>query len=108
MNPVIDQYGSKYWYNDELDLHREDGPAIEFVNGSKFWYIDGKQHRLDGPAVENANGANYWCIDGKLHRLDGPAIERYNGNNEWYIDNKPIYCHSNDEFLRIVKMKVVL
>jgi len=23
-------------------LHREDGPAVEFSNGAKAWWIDGK------------------------------------------------------------------
>jgi hypothetical protein len=46
-------------------LHREDGPAIESVSGSKFWYVDGKLHRLDGPAIEYADGDRYWYIDGK-------------------------------------------
>ena len=32
--------------------HREDGPAIEGANGSKYWYLNGKLHREDGPAIE--------------------------------------------------------
>ena len=33
--------GDKFWYlNDEL--HREDGPAIEWADGSKSWYLNGK------------------------------------------------------------------
>ncbi len=35
-----DEDGNKYWYlNDKL--HREDGPAIEYANGNKSWYING-------------------------------------------------------------------
>ena len=51
-NPIceIDEYGIKRWkLNGEL--HREDGPAIEFSDGSKYWYKHDKPHRLDGPAV---------------------------------------------------------
>ena len=29
------------WRNAKGQLHRTDGPAIEFSNGSKEWYIDG-------------------------------------------------------------------
>jgi hypothetical protein len=29
-----------YFLNDEL--HREDGPAIEFANGDKYWYLNGQ------------------------------------------------------------------
>jgi len=55
---VIDRYGSKRWYRDDL-LHREDGPDIEYSNGSKEWYYEGKK----------------------------------------------IECSSNDEFLRLIKLK---
>ena len=36
--------GTKSWHlNDEL--HREDGPAIEWADGDKYWYLNGKLHR---------------------------------------------------------------
>ena len=46
-------------------LHREDGPAIEYADGTKHWFIDGKRHREDGPAVECANGDKEWYLHGK-------------------------------------------
>ncbi len=59
---VVDNNGNKLWYlNDKL--HREDGPAIEFVTGTKFWYLNGKLHRKDGPAVEYVNGDKYWYLN---------------------------------------------
>ena len=79
--------GDKYWYN-EGQLHREDGPAIERVDGSKRWYKDGEPHRLDGPAIEYVNGKRVWFKQGKLHRLDGPAIEYPDGVVEWWIEGK--------------------
>jgi len=33
--------GDKYWYL-HGKLHREDGPAIEFINGTKKWFYHGK------------------------------------------------------------------
>ena len=39
-NPVVDQHGDKKWYQ-HGQLHREDGPAIEFVHGLKFWWLHG-------------------------------------------------------------------
>jgi hypothetical protein len=33
MNPFIDSYGNKHWDNDNGELHREDGPAIEYSDG---------------------------------------------------------------------------
>ena len=34
--------GTKYWFLNG-NLHREDGPACEYANGDKRWYIDGKE-----------------------------------------------------------------
>ena len=59
----VDDYGTKRWFlNDKL--HREDGPAVEYVNGSKEWYLNGKCHRVDGPAVEYDYGTKYWFLNG--------------------------------------------
>ena len=44
--------GNRRWYNEKGQLHRLNGPAIEFNNGNKFWYINGKLHREKGPASE--------------------------------------------------------
>jgi len=40
----INQYGDKRYYKDRemTMLHRLDGPAIEYADGDKFWYVDGK------------------------------------------------------------------
>lgn len=32
---------TKMWIKDGL-LHRENGPAVEYPNGSKIWYLNGK------------------------------------------------------------------
>jgi len=37
----IDIFGNKH-YRLNGELHREDGPAIEYPNGSKSWYYHGK------------------------------------------------------------------
>jgi hypothetical protein len=66
--------------------HREDGPAIEWSNGDKEWYINGERHREDGPAVVRVNGTREWWIYGKRHRKGGPAVIRANGIREWWID----------------------
>jgi hypothetical protein len=60
---------------------------MEYANGTKFWYVDGKCHRADGPAVEYADGGKVWFLDGKLHRTDGPAVEYANGSKSWYLDD---------------------
>lgn len=53
------------WYNLEGQLHREDGPAIEWGNGDKEWYLNGKLHREDGHAVEYVDGAKFWYLNGR-------------------------------------------
>ena len=41
-------------------IHRDDGPAVEFNDGTKMWYWMGSRHRKDGPAIEYANGEKRW------------------------------------------------
>ena len=53
------------WYNDKDQLHRLDGPAVEWADGSKSWWVDDKLHRLDGPAVEYADGDKSWYVNDK-------------------------------------------
>jgi hypothetical protein len=83
--------GYRVWRNEAGEFHREDGPAVEYENGDKEWYLSGIKHREDGPAVEWANGTKQWWVYGKRHRKDGPAIEEdVTGYKAWYIfDN---YC----------------
>jgi hypothetical protein len=108
MNYKFDEVGNKFWYNSKNELHRIDGPAIEWAHGSKEWLINGKYHREDGPAIEHRYGSNQWYINDLLHRLDGPAIEYTDGEKAWYINDEKIDCQNNEEFLRIVKMKELL
>jgi hypothetical protein len=37
----VDPFGTKCWYLNG-ELHREDGPAIEYAGGTKEWYLNGK------------------------------------------------------------------
>ena len=117
------------WYNLNDERHREDGPAREYANGTKEWYINGERltetefnqrtqscigkiveyasgtkewynlngelHREDGPAIEWAVGTKCWYINGELHREDGPAVEYADGTKEWYINGE---CLTETEF----------
>lgn len=66
--------GSIKYYNEEGQLHRVDGPAIEWADGNRTWYKNGLPHRENGPAVEHATDTyKAWYINGMLHREDGPA-----------------------------------
>ena len=81
--------GTKYWYLNG-QLHREDGPAEEFSDGTKSWYLNGQQHREDGPAIEWADGSKSWYLNGQRHREDGPAIEWADGTKHWYLNGKEV------------------
>jgi len=81
----VEDDGSKEWRLNG-QLHREDGPAVEWANGNKEWYFNGDLHREDGPAVEYASGSKYWYLNDQLHREDGPAIELADGSKEWYLN----------------------
>jgi hypothetical protein len=43
---------------------------MEWIDGAKHWYINGKLHRLDGPAMEWHNDIKSWYIDGKNYTKD--------------------------------------
>jgi hypothetical protein len=89
MRKEIDKLGIIRYFNDEGELHREDGPAVEHSNGSKYWYKNGRLDREDGPAVENYNGSKSWHANGLFHREDGPAIIYANGDMFWYRNGIP-------------------
>jgi len=61
----IDNDCRKIWRNSQGQFHRDDGPAMIYPSGSKFWYKNGQWHREDGPAIELANGDKEWYIEGK-------------------------------------------
>jgi hypothetical protein len=37
----VNEYKTKFWYLND-NLHREDGPAVEWADGTKSWYLNGK------------------------------------------------------------------
>jgi hypothetical protein len=71
MRPVmtVDTIGDKYWRLNG-QIHREDGPAVIWDNGTEEWAIKGKNHRIDGPAIEWANGTISWYLNGKELSFD--------------------------------------
>ena len=101
---VKDKYGTYYFLNNEL--HRIDGPAVIFKDGTKNWYQNGLCHRIDGPAIEWNSGRKEWYQNGLLHRVDGPAREFTNGDKYWYYEGKFIDCKSQEEFERYIKLKL--
>ena len=69
----------------------ENKPTCEVdENRSQRWYLNGQYHREDGPAIEHLNGCKAWYLYGKCHRLDGPAVIWFDGHVNWYVNDIPI------------------
>lgn len=61
----IDEDGDKCYYSDrEMTIrHREDGPAFEYADGTKVWWLNGQLHREDGPAIIHNDGYEEWWLN---------------------------------------------
>jgi hypothetical protein len=62
--------GDTFWRLPCGDLHRTDGPAIEWANGDKEWWKFNNFHRADGPALEYVDGARSWWLNGTRQSFD--------------------------------------
>lgn len=74
--------------NGERRLHREDGPADIWPDGTEIWAQNGEKHRIGGPAVTRADGSWEYWVNGKLHRTDGPAVHQADGALYWFINDR--------------------
>jgi hypothetical protein len=54
------------------------------------WFLNGKLHREDGPAVEWADGSRSWWLNDQRHRTDGPAVEHADGDREWWLNGEQV------------------
>jgi hypothetical protein len=81
--------GSKIW---ELNggLHRDLGPAIEWIHDGLSWYQHGRLHRVGGPARIYENGERKYFQNDLLHREDGPAAIFPDGKEEYWIYGKKL------------------
>ena len=65
---VVDRCGSRRYYNAAGQLHRENGPAVEWYDGHKEWYQTGLRHRVDGPAITWPGGdCGSWFLHGRVY-----------------------------------------
>jgi len=85
-NGRYEEDGKVSYYKDGM-LHREDGPARDFANGDRLWFLNDKPHREDGPAHDTSK-LKIWYLNGVLHRDDGPAFEHERGRKEWIVHGK--------------------
>lgn len=101
----IDKDDCAIWYYQDLKmtiLHRADGPAVEWKDGTKEWYIVGKRHRKFAPAVIYSTGRKEWWEDGELHNLYGPSIEGPDCDNFYFYRGKhfPNIVNDDEWFLK--------
>ena len=83
---IEDEEVIRYWDASGSNLHREDGPAVVYKNGSyKAWYVDGELHRIDGAAREYNHPLNF--------------------DSEYYYRGIEIRCKTLEEFKRIIELK---
>lgn len=86
-----DHWLQEIWYKG-WKVHRDDGPAIIYKNGTKMYYLEGKTSRKNGPALivphevaRRGNGViEGWYQDGVQHRIGGPAIIRLDGTEIYF------------------------
>ena len=64
---TVDKDGTN-WYNEQGQRHNEHGPAIEWANGTKWWYLNGQQLT---EAEFNARTKKQPSCDGKIVEIDG-------------------------------------
>jgi hypothetical protein len=63
-------HSTRFWFNDNNELHRTDGPAAEWANGDREWWVNGLLHRADGPAIEWEDGDREWYFNGTQFDFD--------------------------------------
>ena len=64
---IVQNNGTKEYYNHNWMLHKFDSPAIEYANGDVEYWEDGLRHRTDGPAVVIGD-KQYWFENGEFQK----------------------------------------
>lgn len=69
-----------YWSNGKI--HRQDGPAVIYEDGTQEWWLEGRRHRYDGPAIYNPDKKlsiyiKHGKIENQLSTYYGSSIEMY-------------------------------
>lgn len=85
---ISTDYGKLFWVDREGAMHRENGPATVYCDGTQLWQRHGELHREDGPAAIWPDTGQAWYREGELHREDGPAVEFLSGYREWHRNGK--------------------
>ena len=72
-----DSAGNTFYYNEKDQYHREDGPAVEYKE-YKYWLINVVRHRINGPAIEWSNiDKSYYIMDKEYSYKEWLAIKDF-------------------------------
>lgn len=106
--------GSRKWTDPEGRPHREEGPALEFPDGEKYWFRHGVAHREDGPAWEGPDGTarkhslrgvitRQEFVDGHgvhaTHALDDDGVLHVHEDGAWVMSVANASRGTNVDFL---------
>ena len=104
-----------YQEKDKLDYEivesytDDNGNIIEIISDDNHikYYKNYILHRDNGPAVVYINGDEEWYKEDSLHRENGPAWNWKSCNDiSWHYEGKLIDCKSQEEFERIMKLRL--
>jgi hypothetical protein len=80
----------------------------EYPNRIEYHNEYGQRHRTDGPALEWNDGVKAWYINGELHREDGPAIEWSDSSISYYLNDKRYLEQEWKQEVVKIKLKRIL
>ena len=61
--PKMVEYADRREWHLDGQRHREDGPAVEYANGSRAWWIDGEKLTEE---EFNTHRFRIWAVEGRL------------------------------------------
>lgn len=71
--------GNIEYFDKQMRLHREDGPAMSGPSGYEAWHFHGRLHRIGGPAITHVSGQKEYFVNG--NRMDKSEYDRHFGND---------------------------
>ena len=87
------------------NIPNKEGMYIDDKNGDKYTFKDNEYHSYNGkPAIEYCDGTKVWYRNGKGHRLYGPAVERCEGLKTWWLFDNEYYESDYNEIMKNVPL----
>lgn len=50
---------------------------VKFINGTQYWFKNGRLHREDGLALIWSDGTEFWCLDNQYYSKNNYYRELY-------------------------------